>query len=303
MLTPSAVNTSATGSFLGLGSTDTGTGTPPTSSTDPPAGTPPTGIFGFAAVTTGSSRTGEDGVTDEAEADGLAVGVATGADEPPPPDDEPPPLPPKVKALARVATGTVIGVASVTTPAGWNDTATDPEPLGTVAVIEVSEITVSPVAATPPNFTSVAPVKPTPVIVTVEPAAPDEGETPDTCGHVPATPPLAAHFKVGYDPAAVFQTEESHEENVEGVVIAPVGWAPVVVVLKALAVDDAPVAAEATVNVDEVTPVTAKIPLKPGTVAPSIDTNAPTSGSVPLETVYVTAPPAAAMDEIVIRAP
>jgi hypothetical protein len=32
----------------------------------------------------------------------------------------------------------VIGVASVTTPAGWNDTATDPEPLGTVAVIEVS---------------------------------------------------------------------------------------------------------------------------------------------------------------------
>jgi len=45
-------------------------------------------------------------------------------------------------------------------------------PTGTVAVIWVAELTVKLVAATPPNFTEVAPVKPVPWIVTEVPTGP-----------------------------------------------------------------------------------------------------------------------------------
>jgi len=47
-------------------------------------------------------------------------------------------------------------------------------PVGTVAVICVSEFTVNSEAATPPNVTLVVPVKAVPVIVTVVPTAPLE---------------------------------------------------------------------------------------------------------------------------------
>ena len=46
-------------------------------------------------------------------------------------------------------------------------TSTVPVPAGDVAVIEVAETTVTPVAGVAPNCTEVAPVKLVPVIVTV----------------------------------------------------------------------------------------------------------------------------------------
>ena len=50
--------------------------------------------------------------------------------------------------------------------------------------MEVEELTTRPVPATVPNFTTVAPVKPVPVTVTVVPPAvdPEEGPTPVTVG-------------------------------------------------------------------------------------------------------------------------
>ena len=61
-------------------------------------------------------------------------------------------------------------------------TSTVPEPAGAVAVIELSELTVKPVAGVPPNLTAAVPVKPAPLMVTdVPPAAgPDVGEMPET---------------------------------------------------------------------------------------------------------------------------
>jgi hypothetical protein len=58
-------------------------------------------------------------------------------------------------------------------PAVVTVTSTAPaDPAGAVAVMEVAELTVKPVAATVPNLTAVAPVKPVPVTVTdVPPAA------------------------------------------------------------------------------------------------------------------------------------
>ena len=55
----------------------------------------------------------------------------------------------------------------------------DPNPLGEVTVIWVAELTVKLPASTEPNWTSVAPVKFVPVIVTVVPPAPgpDVGDT------------------------------------------------------------------------------------------------------------------------------
>ncbi len=55
---------------------------------------------------------------------------------------------------------------------------------GEVTVIEVVELTTTPVPATVPNFTPVTPVKPVPVIVTVVPPAVDPvlGLTPVTVG-------------------------------------------------------------------------------------------------------------------------
>jgi hypothetical protein len=57
-------------------------------------------------------------------------------------------------------------------PAVVTRTSTVPEPTGEVAVIEVAELTVKPVAAVAPNVTEVAPVKPVPVIVTDVPPVP-----------------------------------------------------------------------------------------------------------------------------------
>ena len=55
---------------------------------------------------------------------------------------------------------------------------------GAVTVIEVSLLTVTPVAAVPPNVTEVAPVKLAPMIVTVVPpaAGPELGLTLVTVG-------------------------------------------------------------------------------------------------------------------------
>jgi hypothetical protein len=52
----------------------------------------------------------------------------------------------------------------------------DPAPVGTVAVILVAELTEKLVAATPPNFTEVAPVKAVPLMVTTVPTGPLVGE-------------------------------------------------------------------------------------------------------------------------------
>ena len=50
-------------------------------------------------------------------------------------------------------------------------TSTVPVPAGEVAVIDVAELTVKPVAGVAPNATAVAPVKPVPVMVTDVPPA------------------------------------------------------------------------------------------------------------------------------------
>ena len=69
-------------------------------------------------------------------------------------------------------------------PAVVTLTSTVPVPAGEVAVIEVAELTVKPVAAVAPKFTAVAPVKLVPVIVTVVPPAvgPAVGEIEVTVG-------------------------------------------------------------------------------------------------------------------------
>jgi hypothetical protein len=63
-------------------------------------------------------------------------------------------------------------------------TSTVPVPAGEVAVIEVAELTVKPVAGVAPNVTAVAPVKLVPVIVTEVPPVdgPDVGEIEVTVG-------------------------------------------------------------------------------------------------------------------------
>ena len=63
-------------------------------------------------------------------------------------------------------------------------TSSVPVPAGEVAVIDVAELTVKPVAAVAPNVTADAPVNPVPVIVTVVPPAvgPEVGEIDVTVG-------------------------------------------------------------------------------------------------------------------------
>ena len=57
-------------------------------------------------------------------------------------------------------------------------------PAGEVAVMDVAELTVNPVALVAPNLTAVAPVKLVPVMVTVVPPpdGPDVGEIEVTVG-------------------------------------------------------------------------------------------------------------------------
>ncbi len=112
-----------------------------------------------------------------------------------------------------------------------------PVPAGTVAVIDVAEFTVNEVAATPPNFTSVASVRPTPVIVTVAPAAAEDGDTDVICGQVPAMP-FVAQANVGYAPLVRFQVVGDHGAgdapvNVDAVCMPAVAVAPVAVVVPA----------------------------------------------------------------------
>jgi len=59
-----------------------------------------------------------------------------------------------------------------------------PVPAGEVAVIDVDELKVKPVAAVPPKLTAVTPVKLVPVMVTDVPPAvgPDAGEIPVMVG-------------------------------------------------------------------------------------------------------------------------
>ena len=59
-----------------------------------------------------------------------------------------------------------------------------PAPAGEVAVMDVLELTVKPVAPVPPNFTAVAPVNPVPMMATVVPPAaePFVGDTPVIVG-------------------------------------------------------------------------------------------------------------------------
>jgi hypothetical protein len=63
-------------------------------------------------------------------------------------------------------------------------TSTVPVPAGEVAVIDVPELTVKPVAAVAPKVTAVAPLKPVPDIVTVVPpvCGPAVGEIEVTAG-------------------------------------------------------------------------------------------------------------------------
>jgi hypothetical protein len=63
-------------------------------------------------------------------------------------------------------------------------TLTVPVPAGDVAVIEVAELTTTPVPAAVPNLTAVAPVKLIPEMVTLVPpaAGPDFGDTEVTQG-------------------------------------------------------------------------------------------------------------------------
>ena len=69
-------------------------------------------------------------------------------------------------------------------PRAVTRTSTVPVPAGEVAVIEVAEFTVKPVAGVAPKLTAVAPVKPVPVMVTEVPPAtgPDVGEIEVTTG-------------------------------------------------------------------------------------------------------------------------
>ena len=69
-------------------------------------------------------------------------------------------------------------------PAVVTFTSTVPVPAGDVAVIDVAETTVKPVALVAPNVTAVAPVNPVPVIVTSvpPPPGPDVGEIDVTVG-------------------------------------------------------------------------------------------------------------------------
>ena len=61
---------------------------------------------------------------------------------------------------------------------------TVPVPAGDVAVIEVAELTVKPVAGVAPKVTAVAPVNPVPVMLTEVPPAvgPEVGEIRVTVG-------------------------------------------------------------------------------------------------------------------------
>src|SRR5580704_11369950 len=93
-------------------------------------------------------------------------------------------------------------------------------PVGTVAVIWVPELTVN-VAATPLNFTAVAPVNPVPVMLTDVPAAPEVGVNEVTTGAPAVTVNDAVLVPV--PPGVV---------TAIGPVVAPVGTVAVIWVLE-----------------------------------------------------------------------
>jgi hypothetical protein len=141
-----------------------------------------------------------------------------------------------------------------------------PAPLGTVARIDVSEMTENVVAVTPLNVTLLAPVKCVPVIDTLVPTGPLVGvndEIVGAAGGVAVT--VKAFVLVPVPPLVV---------TAIGPVVAPLGTVALIAV------------SEATANVVAVTPlkVTLLAPVKP---VPTIDTVVPT------------APPVGVNDEIV----
>src|SRR5215472_8121445 len=78
-------------------------------------------------------------------------------------------------------------------------TLTLPVPAGDVAVIEVAELTTTPVAAAAPNLTAVAPVKLIPESVTLVPpaAGPDFGDAEVTQGAAGPVPMEYGHEVTG----------------------------------------------------------------------------------------------------------
>ncbi len=89
--------------------------------------------------------------------------------------------------LSAVPRGVVMCKVTIATPAG------------TVAVISLSETTVKAVADVVPKLTWVAPVKPAPVMVTMSPGMPHQGETSVTVGA--ARPPVVVATIVPSSPA------------------------------------------------------------------------------------------------------
>ena len=140
-------------------------------------------------------------------------------------------------------------------------------PAGTVAVIFVFESTVNEVAATPPNSTAVAPVKPVPVTVTVVPTSPDVGEKLVTVG--PDTLKLATLVPV---PLGVV-TEI-------GPVVAPAGTVATMVVAvtaAGLKLADAPLNVTDVVPRKSVPVMVTAVPEGPETGEKSVMLGAPTT--------------------------
>ncbi len=102
-------------------------------------------------------------------------------------------------------------------------TLTVPVPAGDVAVIEVPEWTTTPVAATVPNLTAVAPVKFIPEIVTLVPpaAGPDFGDMEVTQGAAGPVPMKYGHEVTGAVSELV-DTFAVAEELAEPGLLAPV---------------------------------------------------------------------------------
>jgi hypothetical protein len=131
-----------------------------------------------------------------------------------------------------------------------------PAPLGTVARIDVSEMTENVVAVTPLNVTLLAPVKCVPVIDTLVPTGPLVGENDEIVGAAGGVVVMVKAFVLVPVPPLVV--------TAIGPVVAPLGTVALIAV------------SEATENVVAVTPlkVILPAPLKP---VPTIDTLVPTA--------------------------
>jgi hypothetical protein len=113
--------------------------------------------------------------------------------------------------LVALAPPPVVVTTTSTTPTAW---------AGEMAVTDVLEFTVTPVAAVPPKVTPLAPVRLLPVIVTLVPPAigPEVGATPDTVGAgavaaisapIPDDVPAGDWAAVGVSAADVFVSHKT----------------------------------------------------------------------------------------------